>query len=217
MRKAVMFILPPLPFEYNALEPYFDARTLEIHYTKHHKAYCDKTNKALEKHPELFKKSLDELLAHPDKLPQEIRTAVINQGGGFYNHTFFWSLLSQCGGGEPVGNSAIEIKKTFKSFEDFKKQFSEAAAGVFGSGWAWLVLDKNGKLLITTTSNQDSPISHGLKPILTIDVWEHAYYLKYQNRRAEFIEAWWNVVDWEKVEMYFSKPLPTFIPVSKGA
>lgn len=209
-----MFILPPLPFEYNALEPYMDAKTVEIHYAKHHQTYCDKTNKAIEKHPALFKKSLDELLAHPDKLPEDIRKAVINQGGGLWNHTFFWSLLSKCGGGEPAGSLAIEIKKTFGSFEKFKEQFSDAATGVFGSGWAWLVLDKHNKLSIMTTANQDSPVSHGLKPILVIDVWEHAYYLKYQNKRADFIKAWWNIVSWETAEEYFTKPLHVFIPAA---
>ena len=210
-----MFLLPPFPYGFDALQPHLDARTLEIHYTKHHRAYCDKTNAAIEKHPELFKKSLDELLTHPDQLPNDIKTAVINQGGGFYNHTFFWSILNPCSTLKPIGNSAEEIKKVFGTFENFKKQFSEAAVGVFGSGWAWLVLDKNGKLFITTTSNQDAPISYGLKSILTVDVWEHAYYLKYQNRRSEFIDAWWNVVDWRKVEDYFNNPLPTLIPAAK--
>lgn len=207
-----MFPLPPLPFSYDALEPYMDARTVEIHYTKHHQTYCNNANKALEKHPELFKKSLDEILAHPDSLPQDIKKAVINQGGGLYNHTFFWSILSPCGDGQPTGTLAEAIKKTFGSFDKFKKEFTDAATGIFGSGWAWLVLDKQNKLSIMTTANQDTPISHGLKPILTLDIWEHAYYLKHQNRRAEFIEAWWNIVNWNQAEKYFSQSSFTIIP-----
>lgn len=190
--------LPKLPYAYDALEPYIDARTMEIHYTKHHQAYVNKLNEALAKHQELENKSLEELLKHLEAVPEDIRTAVRNHGGGHYNHSMFWRLMAPHAGGEPKGKLSEVIQATFGDFPKFKEQFTGAAAGVFGSGWAWLVKD-GAKLMITTTPNQDNPISKGQTPILGLDVWEHAYYLKYQNRRPEYIEAWWNVVNWEEV------------------
>jgi Fe-Mn family superoxide dismutase len=199
------FTLPVLPYAYDALEPYIDARTMEIHYTKHHQAYIDNLNAALDKHPELKSKTLEELLKNLEAVPADIRTAVRNHGGGHLNHSFFWPLMkkgaarSQDMGGH--GLVAQEITKTFGSIPAFQEQFNTAAKGVFGSGWAWLALDnKTGKLVIQGTPNQDSLISSGLSPILGLDVWEHAYYLHYQNKRADYIGAWWQVVNWEQVE-----------------
>lgn len=192
----------PLPYAYNALEPHIDARTMEIHYSKHHAAYVANLNKALEGHPELQAKSLDELLQSLDSVPESIRMTVRNNGGGHSNHTFFWEIMGHAGG-EPTGELADKIKSTFKSFDEFKKAFAAAGAGRFGSGWAWLVADKGGALSITSTPNQDTPVMEGKKPILGVDVWEHAYYLLYQNRRPDYIAAWWNVVNWTKVaELY---------------
>ncbi len=193
------FELPKLPYDFNALEPYIDARTMEIHYTKHHQGYVNKLNAALEKHPELQGKSIEELLRGLDSVPEDIRTAVRNNGGGHFNHSLFWPVMSPNGGGKPGGELAKAIEGAFGSFDSFKEQFSATAAGVFGSGWAWLVVDGGGALSITSTPNQDSPLSRGLTPILGLDVWEHAYYLKYQNRRPEYIENWWNVVNWDQV------------------
>jgi len=188
--------LPPLPYGYDALEPHIDARTMEIHYTKHHQGYVNNLNTALEKHPELQKKGIEDLLKDLNSIPEDIRTAVRNNGGGHANHSMFWPIMSPDGGGEPKGELADAINSSFGSFSNFKDQFSKAAAGRFGSGWAWLCVDRGGELTITSTPNQDNPISDGLKPILGLDVWEHAYYLKYQNRRPEYISAWWNVVSW---------------------
>ena len=200
------FELPPLPYSYDALEPWIDARTMEIHHTKHHQTYLTKLNEALEKHAEWQEKSLEELLTSLDRVPEDIRAAVRNHGGGHYNHSLFWKMMApsgQGGGGEPSGQVADAIAKTFGTFLDFKGEFSKSAAGIFGSGWAWLVRDRAGKLLITTTPNQDNPISKGERVVLGLDLWEHAYYLKYQSRRPEYIENWWNVVNWKQVASHF--------------
>ena len=200
------FELPPLPYGYDALEPYIDAQTMQIHHDKHHQAYTDKLNAALEKYPDLQAKPIEKLLKDLDSVPEEIRLAVRNHGGGYYNHSLFWEMMKKGGGGEAAGELKTKLDQDFGSFEEFKKQFSEVAATVFGSGWAWLVKDPAGKLAIVKTPNQDSPISQGQFPLLGIDVWEHAYYLKYQNRRPEYIENWWNVVNWEQVEALFLGP-----------
>ncbi|OGC61240.1 superoxide dismutase [candidate division WWE3 bacterium RIFCSPLOWO2_02_FULL_53_10] len=200
------FELPPLPYGYDALEPYIDAQTMQIHHDKHHQAYTDKLNAALEKYPDLQAKPIEELLKDLDSVPEEIRPAVRNHGGGYYNHSLFWEMMKKGGGGEAAGELKTKLDQDFGSFEEFKKQFSEVAATAFGSGWAWLVKDPAGKLAIVKTPNQDSPISQGQFPLLGIDVWEHAYYLKYQNRRPEYIENWWNVVNWEQVEALFLGP-----------
>jgi Fe-Mn family superoxide dismutase len=195
----------PLPYPYDALEPHIDMRTMEIHHTKHHAAYVTNLNKALEGHPELVRKSIDEVLREITSVPDNIRQAVINHGGGHANHTLFWKLMGPQKGGEPKGKVADDLKKVFGGFDKFKDEFTKAAATRFGSGWAWLALDKHGKLIVTSTANQDSPLMQGMKPVLGLDVWEHAYYLKYQNRRPDYISAWWNVVNWDMVaEIYDS-------------
>jgi Fe-Mn family superoxide dismutase len=191
--------LPALPYPYGALEPHIDARTMEIHHGKHHQGYVNNLNKALEGQANLQSKSVEELLQNLEVIPESIRTAVRNNGGGHANHSLFWPCMSPNGGGEPSGELAGAIKAAFGSFANFKEQFSTAAATRFGSGWAWLCLDKGGKLMVTSTPNQDNPLSEGLRPILGLDVWEHAYYLKYQNRRPDYIAAWWNVVNWAQV------------------
>jgi Fe-Mn family superoxide dismutase len=191
--------LPDLPYEKNALEPSIDARTMEIHHDKHHQGYVNNLNNALEGHEDLQKKSVLELLVDLNAIPEDIRTAVRNNGGGHFNHSMFWPSMSPEGGGEPDGSLAEAIEESFGSFEDFKDQFSKSAATRFGSGWAWLCVDKEGGLTVTSTPNQDNPISVGLIPILGLDVWEHAYYLNYQNRRADYISSWWNVVNWDAV------------------
>jgi superoxide dismutase, Fe-Mn family len=192
------FELPSLPYAFDALEPYIDAMTMEIHHTKHHNAYVSNLNAALEKHSNLANKSLEELVSNPDNLPEDIRTAVRNNGGGHYNHSIFWTVMSPNGGGEPRGGLAKAIEEAFGDFASFKDTFSKAAANRFGSGWAWLGF-KGGKLNVISMPNQDAPLMDGLTPILGLDVWEHAYYLKYQNRRPEYISNWWNVVNWEEV------------------
>ncbi|MEK7542928.1 MAG: superoxide dismutase [Patescibacteria group bacterium] len=194
-----MFELPKLPYSYDALEPYMDARTMELHHGKHHATYVSKLNEAIAKHPELESWTIEKLLSSLESVPDDIRTAVKNHGGGYLNHSFFWNVIGP-NGRAPKGKLLEEIIKTFGSFDAFKVEFAKTAAGHFGSGWAWLVVDGLGKLKIKSLPNQDHPISLGEKPILCLDLWEHAYYLKYQNRRAEFIGAWWNVIDWEKVE-----------------
>jgi Fe-Mn family superoxide dismutase len=191
--------LPALPYAHNALEPHIDARTMEIHHGKHHQAYINNLNAALEGHANLQSKSVEELLKDLNAIPESIRMAVRNNGGGHANHTMFWPCMSPKGGGQPGGELAAAITKAFGSFDSFKDQFSKAAATRFGSGWAWLSVDNKGGLVVTSTPNQDNPISEGLKPILGLDVWEHAYYLNYQNRRPDYIAAWWNVVNWEQV------------------
>ncbi|GBD39510.1 Superoxide dismutase [Mn] [bacterium HR37] len=197
--------LPPLPYSYDALEPHIDALTMEIHHTKHHQAYVNNLNAALEKYPELQDKSVEELLKDLNSIPEDIRTAVRNNGGGHLNHSMFWLMMSPKGGGEPTGELAEAIKNNFGSFANFKDLFSKTAVGHFGSGWAWLCVDKDGKLVVLSTPNQDNPISNGLKPILGLDVWEHAYYLKYQNRRADYVAAWWNVVNWEQIAKNYAE------------
>jgi superoxide dismutase, Fe-Mn family len=191
--------LPDLKYRYNELEPFIDELTMTIHHSKHHAAYVSNLNAALEKHPELLEKSLEDLLLSLDSLPEDIKTSVRNNGGGHYNHSFFWSLLSLNPDGKPEEELAEAIDKAFGSFDLFKDEFSKAAAARFGSGWAWLVIDKKGELRIVSTANQDNPISEGLKPILGLDVWEHAYYLKYQNRRPDYVSAWWNIINWNHV------------------
>ncbi len=199
------FSLPPLPYPYDALEPHIDKLTMEIHHTKHHAGYVNNLNKALESAPELANKSLEELLAnHCALVPESIRTAVRNHGGGHINHSFFWEIMGPNAGGQPSGKIAEAITQTFGSFEKFKEKFTEAALGRFGSGWAWLVLTPDRKLEVYSTANQDSPLMEGKIPILGIDVWEHAYYLKYQYRRADYVQAWWNVVNWAAVERRFT-------------
>ncbi len=194
------YTLPSLPYDYGALEPYIDAVTMEIHHTKHHQGYVNNLNKALENYPELQKKPVLELLELLDTVPEAIRTAVRNHGGGHYNHSLFWQLMKKNGGGQPNGTVGQEINQLFGSFDAFQNQFNTTAKKVFGSGWAWLSVDQNGKLIISSTPNQDSPLSAGLSPILGLDVWEHAYYLKYQNKRPDYISAWWHVINWEQVE-----------------
>ncbi len=200
--------LPKLPYDYSALEPYIDSRTMEIHHSKHHQAYIDKLNAALEKYPDLQEKSVEELLKDLNAIPEDIRTAVRNHG--HYNHSLFWTSMASPSKSalagksrEPEGAIADAINKEFGRFSDFKEKFAASAVGVFGSGWAWVVKDSAGKLSIMATPNQDSPISQGLTSLLGLDVWEHAYYLKYQNRRAEYVENWWNVLNWEEVGRRF--------------
>jgi Fe-Mn family superoxide dismutase len=197
--------LPKLPYDFNALEPFIDTRTMTIHYRMHHAGYVDKLNHALDGYSELQGKSVFELIHDLDSVPLEIQTAVRNNGGGHANHSLFWPNLSPQGGDEPGGSLAELIQVAFGSYNDFKEQFSRVALNLFGSGWAWLCVDEEGKALITTTANQDNPLTAGLFPLLGLDLWEHAYYLNYENRRADYISAWWNVVNWENVSAnYFS-------------
>jgi Fe-Mn family superoxide dismutase len=198
------FELPKLPYAFDALEPHIDARTMEIHHGKHHAAYVANLNKALEGAPDLQKRSLVELLTDLNGLPEKIRTAVRNNGGGHFNHTLFWEIMKPGGAGQPSGELADALNSAFGSFDKFKELFGTAAATRFGSGWAWLHV-RDGRLLVDSTPNQDSPVMDGGKPILGLDVWEHAYYLKYQNRRPDYIGAWWNVVDWDRVASNFKK------------
>ena len=194
--------VPPLPYDYNALEPHIDEQTMRIHHDKHHGAYVNNLNAALEKHPNLQQKSIEDLLRGVNSIPEDIRTAVRNNGGGHANHTMFWEIMGPRKGGTPTGAIGEAINSTFGSFDAFKDQFSKAAIGRFGSGWAWLI-DAGGKLAIESTANQDSPIMEGKKIVFGLDVWEHAYYLKYQNRRPDYIAAWWNVVNWDEVNKRF--------------
>src|SRR4051794_24618396 len=192
------FSVPPLPYDYAALEPYIDEQTMRIHHDKHHAAYVNNLNAALEQAPDLQSKSVEELISNLDSVPEGIRTAVRNNGGGHANHTLFWEILGPNAGGEPTGALADAINASFGSFAAFKEQFAKAATTRFGSGWAWLV-SNGGKLEITSTPNQDTPVMEGRTPLLGLDVWEHAYYLKYQNRRPDYIAAWWNAVNWNAV------------------
>ena len=196
--------LPSLPYAFEALEPHIDAQTMQIHHGKHHQAYINNLNTALEAHPELQAKSVEDLIKDLNALPEAIRTAVRNNGGGHANHTMFWEIMAPGGANEPAGALADAIGKAFGGFAQFKEQVAKAATTRFGSGWAWLV-SSSGKLAIESTANQDSPIMEGKKPILGLDVWEHAYYLKYQNRRPDYISAWWNVVNWDAVSTRFAK------------
>ena len=193
------FELPPLPYSEDALEPHIDARTMSIHHDKHHAAYTSNLNNALANHPELAGSSITELLGDLDSVPADIRMAVRNNGGGYANHNLFWEVMSPDGGGEPTGKLAEAINAAFGSFAAFKTAFSQAGATRFGSGWAWLYVDDNGNLAVSSTPNQDTPLMQGHTPILGVDVWEHAYYLHYQNRRADYLAAWWNVVNWDQV------------------
>ncbi len=195
------YTLPELPYPYDALEPHIDRTTMEIHHTRHHKGYVDNLNKAIEKAPAEFQNlAIEDLLRQIDRIPEEIRTAVRNHGGGHANHSLFWVIMSPQGGGQPSGPLADAINRTFGSFDAFKEKFTATAVGHFGSGWGWLCVDGSGNLIVKSTPNQDSPYMEGLTPILGIDVWEHAYYLKYQNKRAEYVNNWWNVVNWSEVQ-----------------
>ncbi len=197
--------LPPLPYKFNALAPHIDARTMEIHHGKHHQGYVNKLNAALEGHDELAKKSVVDLLKNLDDVPEDIRTAVRNNGGGHANHSLFWNILSPAGGGKPTGKLMDAIESTFGSFDTFKTQFNNQATSRFGSGWAWFGLDENGVLHVGSTPNQDSPYMFGHTPLMGLDVWEHAYYLNYQNRRPDYVTAFWNIVDWESVSERFDR------------
>lgn len=199
------FKLPELGFPFNALEPHIDAQTMEIHYTKHHQAYVNNLNAALEKHAAFQKKEVEDLLSSLSDLPAEAQNAVRNNGGGHLNHTMFWQWLKPGGSKEPSGKLLDDIKATFGSFDTFKEQFTQAGITRFGSGWAWLALDRSGKLKVYSTANQDAPVMEGNKPVLGLDVWEHAYYLKYQNRRPDYIKAWWNVVNWTTAAQMYEK------------
>lgn len=198
-------VLPPLPYAFNALEPHIDARTMEIHHGKHHATYVNKLNEALANFPELQSKTVEELVSALSAMPDSIRGAVNNHGGGHLNHTIFWNNMSPKGGGKPSGPLADAINAAFGSFDAFKEKFNAAAAGRFGSGWAWLCVDNTGKLVVKDYPNQDNPLKDGLKPILGLDVWEHAYYLSYQNRRPDYVAAWWNVVNWADVAERYAR------------
>ena len=190
--------LPPLPYAFNALEPHIDARTMEIHHGKHHQAYVTNLNAALDKHPELHSKTIEDLLKGINSVPEDIRTAVRNNGGGHANHTMFWEIMGPNGGGAPTGAIADAVNASFGGFDKLKEEFKKAATGRFGSGWAW-VIDNGGKLAVESSANQDSPLMDGKKIVFGIDVWEHAYYLHYQNRRPDYVDAWWNVVNWAEI------------------
>jgi len=194
--------VPPLPYDYNALEPHIDEQTMRIHHDKHHAAYVNNLNAALEKHPELQNKSAEDLIKDINSIPEAIRGAVRNNGGGHVNHTMFWEIMGPGKGGEPTGKIGEAIKSTFGSFDTFKTQLNDAGVKRFGSGWAWLV-DAGGKLAIESTANQDNPMMEGKRAIFGVDVWEHAYYLKYQNRRPDYLAAWWNVINWDEINKRF--------------
>jgi Fe-Mn family superoxide dismutase len=199
------FTLPPLPYDYKALEPHIDEQTMRLHHDKHHATYVNNLNAALEQHSDLQSKSIEELLANVDKLPEAIRTPVRNNGGGHANHTMFWEMMAPGGAKEPGGELATAINGAFSGFTAFKEQFAKACTGRFGSGWGWLTSDRTGRLAIESTPNQDTPLMSGKVPVLGCDVWEHAYYLKYQNRRPDYVTAWWNVVNWTDVARRFEK------------
>jgi Fe-Mn family superoxide dismutase len=201
------FELPPLPYDYNALEPHIDTQTMQIHHDKHHQTYVTNLNNALQGQDQLASMSVDDLLRNISQVPDSIRTAVRNSGGGHSNHTMFWSIMKPNGGGEPTGDFANAIQQALGSFDAFKAAFNDAGTKRFGSGWAWLVLDSSGKLQVISTANQDSPLMDGLYPVMGNDVWEHAYYLKYQNRRPEYLNAWWNVVNWDEIARRYQQAL----------
>lgn len=205
MKMAYPFKLPELGYAYDALEPHIDAKTMEIHHSKHHAAYTNNLNAALEKHADLQERDAEDLIRNLNSIPEDVRTAVRNNGGGFINHNLFWEIMKPGGSNKPSGSLAKELDGTFGSLDAFKEAVAKAATGRFGSGWAWLVADAGGKLQVTSTPNQDNPITDGLKPILGLDVWEHAYYLKYQNRRPDYVAAWWNVVNWDAVAQRYGK------------
>lgn len=198
------FELPPLNYAFDALEPIIDARTVEIHYTKHHATYLKNFNAALEKYPDIAKQPVEEILKNIKDIPEDIRTAVRNNGGGFYNHNLYWAVMAPKAGGEPKGDIAQAIEKSFGGFSAFKEQYEKAGVGRFGSGYAWLSAKPDGSLLIHSTANQDSPLEEGLFPLLVVDVWEHAYYLNYQNQRPEYLSKWWGLVDWDAVDRRFT-------------
>jgi len=197
--------LPPLPYDYNALEPHIDEQTMHLHHDKHHQTYITNVNNALASHPELAALSVEELISNMSRVPEDIRPVVQNNGGGHANHSFFWQIMAPNAGGQPIGALSDAITQTFGSFDAFKEQFGKAATTRFGSGWAWLTVDSSGALKLESTANQDSPLSQGRTPLLGLDVWEHAYYLKYQNRRPDYIAAFWNVVNWPEVARRFGK------------
>lgn len=203
----MLFELPPLPYAYNALEPYIDEKTMIVHYTGHHKAYVENLNKLVAENPVLKGKNLEEVIQAIPSLPKELATAVKNNAGGHFNHSFFWPLMKPNGGGKPTGKIADAITKKFGSFEKFQEEFNAVAKKVFGSGWAWLVVDPKGQLCIVSMQNQDPVQLQGYKPVMGLDVWEHAYYLKYQNKRPDYIAAWWHVVNWDQVEQNYEKAL----------
>lgn len=208
MLSVEKFSLPALPYAYDALEPYLDARTMEIHYTKHHQTYTNNLNALVSGHESFFDdKTIEEILSHVEAIPEDIRQGVINQGGGYANHNFYWKTLSPNGGGKPTGKLAQAIDDTFGSFDKMKELVSKAAVSQFGSGWGWLVVTPDKKLEVINTLNQNSPLSQGKTPLLTIDVWEHAYYLKYQNRRPEFVDVIWNVINWDEIEQRFEEAM----------
>ncbi|MEJ8546257.1 superoxide dismutase [Brevibacillus borstelensis] len=200
------FSLPRLPYGYDELEPYLDARTMEIHHGKHHATYVANLNKALEQYPQFHHAPIEELISHLDDVPEDIRTAVRNHGGGHYSHSLYWSIMSPTGGGKPYGDIAKSIDKHFGSFEEMKEELTKAAVSRFGSGWGWLVVNGD-KLEVTSTANQDTPFMEKKTPILVVDVWEHAYYLKYQNKRPDFVSSWWNVVNWEEVNRLYNEAI----------
>lgn len=204
---ATPFKLPPLPYPTNALEPYIDDRTMQIHHGKHHAAYINQLNEAAKQYPQIAKQPIEQILRNLNQLPEAVRTTVRNNGGGHVNHSMFWTIMAPKAGGKPTGEFAKAIAAQFGSFEAFQKQFNEAGAKRFGSGWAWLVRNREGKLQIMSTANQDSPFMEGLYPIMGNDVWEHAYYLKYQNRRADYLTAWWNVINWAEVNKRYAASL----------
>ena len=197
--------LPPLPYDYSALEPHIDTQTMQLHHDKHHAAYVNNLNAALQSHTQFASLSIDELVRRINEVPESARAAVRNNGGGHYNHSMFWQIMGPNGGGQPSGELASAIQETFGSFEQFKAAFNDAGVKRFGSGWTWLVLDRNGKLSVMSTANQDSPLTEGHYPVMGNDVWEHAYYLKYQNRRPDYLNAWWNVVNWDEVAKRYAK------------
>ncbi len=206
-QKTYPYSLPQLPYKYEALEPHFDEMTMNIHHTKHHQAYVNNLNATIEKFPELHKKTLVDLLVNLQTLPTDVQDAIKNHGGGHFNHSLFWEWLSPNGGGLPKEKLATAIDECFGSFDNFKQLFNKSAQSRFGSGWAWLCVTTDKKLIVTSSLNQDSPLSQGLIPVLGLDVWEHAYYLKYQNRRPDYIAAWWNIINWQVVEDYFIKAI----------
>jgi len=197
------FEVPPLPYDYSALEPYIDTQTMQLHHDKHHAAYVNNLNAALEQHADLQNNPAEDLIRDLNSIPEAIRMAVRNNGGGHVNHSMFWQIMKPNGGGDPTGDIAAAIKESFGDFEELKKQFNDAGVKRFGSGWTWLVLGRDGKLAVMSTANQDNPMSEGSYAIMGNDVWEHAYYLKYQNRRPEYLAAWWNVVNWDEINKRF--------------